>query len=106
VTREVRVRATAWADLANAVRSIARTGSLESAILWRRKIETKIQSLAKDAGTWPEADEAVKFGIDLRCRLFGRRRQKYRILYTIEGGLVIVHRIRHTSQDYLSRDEL
>ncbi|HXD87496.1 MAG TPA: type II toxin-antitoxin system RelE/ParE family toxin [Urbifossiella sp.] len=100
------VRRSARIDLVNATLSMSRRVSSEAGLLWNLRIEKMIQELSRDAGTWPEADEAVKFGIDLRCRLFGRRRQKYRILYTIEGELVIVHRIRHTSQDYLSRDEL
>lgn len=37
--------------------------------------------------------------------LYGRRRQVYRILFTIEGNTVLIHHVRHTAQDRLTEDD-
>jgi len=60
-----------------------------------------MESLVRDAEVWPEADEAPRLGRDLRFRLFGRRRHVYRILFTYDDKSVSVHRVRHSSQDWL-----
>ena len=54
----------------------------------------------------PLADEAGDFGLDLRELLYGRRRGVYRILFTIDGQTVTIHRIRHAAQDRLSPDDV
>jgi hypothetical protein len=38
--------------------------------------------------------------------LVGRRRNVYRILYTIEGDVVTVHHIRRAARDWLKPGEL
>lgn len=102
MARTVTIRAGAATDLAVVVRSIARTISLAAAGRWRQRIESVIRSLADDADQWPEADEVAGLGLDLRCRLFGRPRQVYRVLFTIDGQTVNVHRVRHAAQDRLA----
>jgi len=62
--------------------------------------------LSDDAEQWSEADEEAKLSRDLRCRIFGRRRQMYRILYTIKGDAIRVHAVRHAAQDELTQDDL
>ncbi len=62
--------------------------------------------LAKDARSWPEADEAALLELDLRCRTVGRGRHVYRVLFTVDGGTVDVFRIIHAAQDYLTEDDL
>jgi plasmid stabilization system protein ParE len=91
--------------LLGVVRSISRTVSVTSAVNWRRRIEAAIQALADDAHQWPEADEAASLNRNLRCRLFGRRRHVYRILFTIDGNTVTVHRVRHAAMDTLTHDD-
>ncbi len=54
----------------------------------------------------PVADEAADLGIDLRELLYGRRRGVYRILFTIEGSVVHVLRVRHAAQDRLPPGEI
>lgn len=68
---------------------------------WHARIGATINSLASDADVWPEADEAADLGVNLRCRLFGRGRHVYRVLFTIDGDTVNVHRVRHVAQDRL-----
>jgi hypothetical protein len=53
----------------------------------------------------PLAEEAVEIGLDLREMLYRRHRFVYRILYTIEGDIVRIHRIHSASQDRLSSDD-
>src|SRR5258708_2395915 len=104
--RTVRVRRRATADLVEIARFIAETVSLASAIRWRHRIDEVINSLAQDADRWPEADDATDLGDKLRCRLFGRRRHVYRILFVIDGQTVNVLRVRHAARDYVTEDDL
>jgi plasmid stabilization system protein ParE len=85
---------------------IARRVSPVSAARWQNRIESTIGKLETDADMWPEADEAVELNRPLRCVLHGRRPHVYRILYTVDGQTVNVHRIRHTAQDALTEDDL
>jgi hypothetical protein len=48
------------------------------------------------------ADEAADLGLDLRELLYGRRRDVYRVLFTIDGQTVNVLRVRHAAQDRLT----
>lgn len=85
---------------------ISRQVSPASAAKWQNQIEATIDRLSQDASVWPEADEAADLNRDLRCKLHGRRPHVYRILYTIDGDLVRVHRVRHAAQDRLTPDDL
>jgi hypothetical protein len=38
--------------------------------------------------------------------LYGRRRNIYRILYTIDGQNVTIHRVRHAAQDRLASGDV
>src|SRR3569623_75783 len=80
---------------------ISRRVSPKSAARWQNRIESAIGRLERDAETWPEADEAAELNRTLRCMLHGRRPHVYRILFTINGQMVNVHRIRHAAQDTL-----
>lgn len=104
--RAVSIRPRAAADLIRIAGSIARTVSVRSATNWRQWIEAVIRALATDADQWPEPDEAGDLGINLRCRLFGRRRHVYRILFTIDGDTVNVHRVLHAAQDRLQAGDI
>ena len=106
MVRTVRIRRRATADLVEIARFIAETVSLSSAVRWRRRIDEVINSLAQDADLWPEADDPAGLGSKLRCRLFGRRRHVYRILFVIVGQTVSVLRVRHAAQDSLTDDDL
>jgi plasmid stabilization system protein ParE len=65
-----------------------------------------VRSLARNAERYPLADEAADLGMDLRELLYGRRRNVYRILFTIEGQTVNVLRVRHAAQDRLVADDI
>lgn len=106
MARDVRLLPKASDDVRRNAGIISRRVSPRSAAIWQAKTEATIGRLADDADQWPEADEAAEFGIDLRCRLAGRRPHVYRVLYTIEGDQVLVHRVCHAAQDRLTADDL
>ena len=104
--RELRLRPRVVIDVARIARSIGRTVSASAGQRWRDQVETAIRALANDADQWPEAEEAEPLGRDLRCRLIGRRRHIYRILFTINENTVTVHQVRHAAQDSVTEDDL
>lgn len=74
---------------------------------WRERfLSTVIESLESDPEVYPAADEAAEMNCDLRMMRYGKRRQSYRVLFTIEGKTVIIQRVRHTAQDYLTADDI
>lgn len=93
-------------DIGRFVRRITRTVSAASASRWHHGILAKIRTLASDPVIWPLADEAEILQLDLRVLLYGRGRQIYRILFTIDGLIVNIHRVRHASQDWLTEGEI
>lgn len=62
-----------------------------------------LEELPERAGLAPESEE---LGIELRQLLYGKRRNVYRILFTIEGDTVNIVRVRHSAQDLLKPYEL
>ena len=76
-----------------------------AAARWHDAIYSAIMTLSQNAEQWPEADEAVELGRNVRCRLFGRGRHMYRILFTIDDQTVNVLRIRHAAQNSLTEDD-
>ena len=85
---------------------IQRGVSISSSRRWNRRIVAAIAALTNNADRYPEADEAADLGLDLRCKLHGRRPNVYRILFTIDGDTVNVLRVRHAAQDTLADDDL
>ena len=68
---------------------------------WRAGVIGRVAALERSLDRYPLADEAAELGIDLRELLYGRRRGVYRILFTIDGSAVHIHRVRHAAQDRL-----
>ena len=65
-----------------------------------------VRTLANNPERCPLADEAADLSLHLRELLCGRRRNIYRILFTIEGQTVNVLRVRHAAQDRLTADDV
>jgi len=105
MARVVTLHPGAEADIQSVVAFIARRVSPASAARWHARVSAVMGHLAADAGQWPEADEAADLGLDLRCRLFGRRHKTYRILFTYDDQTVTVMRVRHAAQDRLAADD-
>jgi plasmid stabilization system protein ParE len=106
VAHTIVVRTRARIDIRGAFTGVFQTVSPASAAKWHAGILTKIRSLATNPERYPLAYEAVDLGIELREMLYGKRRHVYRILFTIDGQTVNVHRVRHAAQDRLSSDDI
>ena len=100
----INVRPLAYSDIVRVVNHISRTVSSYSATRWQNGIYSRIDSLNRLPDRCPLADEAT-LGFDLRMLLYGRGRQVYRILFTIDGDTVNVLRVRHAAQDWLSTED-
>lgn len=106
MTRNVCLDPEACTDIRRIAGFISRQVSPISAARWQNRIESTISRLETDADRWPEAEEAAELNRPLRCRLHGRRPHVYRILFTIDGQTVNVHRVRHAAQDVLTEDDI
>lgn len=100
------IRPRANADIDGVFVRITRTVSPASAARWYTGVIRKIRTLARHPERGPLADEAAALGFDMRVMLYGRGRQIYRILYTIDGTTVNVLRVRHAAQDWLTADDV
>ena len=96
----------AQADIDRAVDSLRRECGRAYASRWRNGFMSRLAELEEMPAMWPIADEADELGIELRFILFGRKRRAYRILFTIDGDTVSIHRVRHASQDRLTTDDV
>jgi plasmid stabilization system protein ParE len=76
-----------------------------TAARWHATLLKKVQRLERNPESYPLAAEAERLKISLRETLFGRRRNVYRILFTIDGNVVTVHHIRRGSRDWLKRED-
>jgi plasmid stabilization system protein ParE len=95
----------AMADISAAVnwraqRSAMAAGQVHTGLL------RSIRTLANNPERCVEADEAADLGIPLREFHYGRRRNIWRILFTIDGQTVNVLRVRHAAQDRLASDDI
>lgn len=76
--------------------------SKRTADRWHESVSDTIETLAEFPDRCPAAEEADSLAIDLRQLLHGRRPHVFRILFTIEGDQVLVHRVRHAAQDWIA----
>ena len=65
-----------------------------------------IASLQEKPRRCPFAVESEVFSEEVRQLLYGRSRNKYRILFTIRKDTVYVLFVRHTSQALLTEDDI
>jgi plasmid stabilization system protein ParE len=96
-------RALADVDAATAYRA---RRSADIATRWRAGLLARLAALEQSPNLCPLADEADDLGLELRELLFGRRRNIHRILFTVEGQSVIIHRVRLAAQDRLTPDDI
>src|SRR6266849_4077196 len=72
-----------------------------AAARWFRGLRKAIDSLETNPARCSLAPESDVFAQELRQLFYGRRRGIYRILFTVAGNTVRVHRIRHGSSRFL-----
>ena len=95
------------ADVRNEIAWQEATLGLRAADRWRTGfLSFVIGALEADPHRYQRADEAGELGVDLRELLHGRRRQVFRVLFTIDGETVNVLRVRHSTRDRLQPGDL
>lgn len=98
MTYRVVVTARARADAVEAFRWLA-DRSPEAAGRWYLGLEEAIVDLATMPERHPVAhDESELLGFTLRQMLYGRRRNVYRLLFSIEADVVTLHYVRHSAR--------
>jgi len=75
--------------------------SPRTAARWFRGLRKAIDSLETNPERCSFTPESDAFEGELRQLLYGRRRGVYRILFTVAGDAVQVHRVRHGSRRFL-----
>jgi hypothetical protein len=78
--------------------SFIRRKSGRSAMRWHAALVEAVLSLEDHPERCELAPEAEMLGIELRQRLFGKRRNVYRILFIVVGQVVNVVHIRHAAR--------
>ncbi len=87
----------AQADIRMAATWLAQA-SPAAAVRWRGGLLHLANKLTNLPALYPLADEAADLGLELREMLYGRRGGAYRILFTVDGQVVNIHRVRHAAQ--------
>jgi plasmid stabilization system protein ParE len=80
--------------------------SFEFAVRWYNGVMQAVRSLSQNPQRSGVAHENDKFPFEVRELLYGAKRRKHRILFTIHDDLVLVLHIRHSAQRDLTVDDL
>jgi plasmid stabilization system protein ParE len=95
MTFRVEITAEAERDADAILEWLASQHAGDAGIRWFLALEDAIASLAKFPERCAVAPESAAFAFQVRQLLHGRRRNVYRILFTLEGDTVYVLHIRH-----------
>jgi plasmid stabilization system protein ParE len=101
MTYRVRITPTALADAEKFYLWIAQNSPVQAAN-WFNGLFGAIDTLAFMPRRCPVAPEQEIIGYEIRCLLY---KKSYRILYGIEEETVIIYQIRHTAQQWMTREE-
>jgi plasmid stabilization system protein ParE len=80
--------------------------SKEFADRWYEGISNAVESLRRDPMRCAQAHEADQFPFAVYELLYGRRRNKHRILFTIHDDTVVILHLRHSAQRDLIKNDL
>jgi plasmid stabilization system protein ParE len=94
MTYRVIVPPGAEAEIANAVTWIAEHSPL-AASRWLESIRQAISTLSEMPARCPIAGDDFGSEVIVRQLFYGRRRNRYRILFTVKGDTVQILRVRH-----------
>jgi len=92
----------AEAEIANTVAWIAEDSPLAAA-RWLEGIRQAVDSLSEMPSRCPVAGDEFGTEVVVRQLLYGRRRNRYRILFTVKGDTVQVLRVRHGARAPIRR---
>lgn len=94
-------------DIHKEERDLMRERDSRAVRKWQAQVLRFRTLLASDPHRCPQADEADNLALDLRELVLGRKRGiAHRVLFTIEGDSVVVHRIRQSARDRITEDDL
>src|SRR5207248_5395427 len=102
---QVRISARAKRDVDEALGSLVGRAP-QGAARWHAALLNKIQTLEDNPTQWPLADTTEQLGVELRQLLFGKRRNVFRILFTVDGEIINVHHIWRATRDWLQPGDL
>ena len=101
MTYRVRITPTALVDAEEFYLWILENSPVNAA-KWFNGLFGAIDTLASMPRRCPVAPETEIVGQEIRCFLY---RKKYRILYGVEEEIVRIFHIRHTTQQWMTREE-
>jgi plasmid stabilization system protein ParE len=101
VTFRLRVTARAVADADAAYAWIAEHHSAARAERWYQGLFRQMETLTRQPNRCPLAAESERFPEELRELLYGKRGNKYRILFTIRNDDVFVLYVQHAAREEL-----
>ncbi len=101
MSRTVELTVRARRDINREVGWFVRHRSAEYAERWQTGLESRLDRLADDANSCPEA-EAEELGFPLRETIHRRGKTHFRILFVIADQTVRVLRVRNAAQDRLT----
>ena len=100
MTYHVVIEPTAERGIREAVRWITRQSSSHAvATRWFHGLVRKFDTLKSSPKRCPIAAENDKFPEEIRELLYGKRNNKYRIIFTIRGNAVHVLHVHHGARD-------
>ena len=69
--------------------------SPKNALTWLERLESKLERIGEFPEAHPLARENADHKIELRQMMFGKGRNKYRVIFTVKENDVVVLDIRH-----------
>ena len=73
---------------------------------WKTSLLAAVRSLADNPERCPLATEEELANLGIRELLHGKRSRMHRIIFRVRDDMVQILRVRHSSQDLLSPDDL
>jgi plasmid stabilization system protein ParE len=101
VTYRLRVTARAVADADESYAWIVEHASLDQAERWYQGLFKQMETLTKHPTRCPRVAESDKFPEELRQLLYGKRKNKHRIIFAVRDGDVVVLFIQHSARQEL-----
>jgi plasmid stabilization system protein ParE len=95
----IELTATARADIRDAARWLRDQASQAVADRWLAGLHKTFGTLETAVSRCPLAAENDKFPEEIREMLYGKRTNKYRIIFTIRDDTVVVLYVRHGARD-------
>ena len=100
---QVEITDLAWQELEEAYDWLAQRPPVAAA-RWKAGLLEAVQRLETFPLTCSLAPETAYFGREIRQLRYGKRNNKYRVLFEIRDGAVIVLRIRHGARRVLGEE--